>query len=50
LNLRWPTALETSGPWLSCLAMSRPTVLIDLAHQGTCPTLDPRTVAAARAV
>ena len=43
LHLRWPTALETSGPWLRSLALSRPTVIIDLAHQPGVPSLDPRT-------
>jgi glycosyltransferase involved in cell wall biosynthesis len=43
LNLRWPTAEETSGPWLRCLAAGRATVVIDLAHQRGVPTLDPRT-------
>lgn len=43
LNLRWPTALETSGPWLRALAASRATVILDLAHLGHVPTLDPRT-------
>ncbi len=42
LNLRWPTALETSGPWLRALAAGRPTVTIDLAHQAHVPALDPR--------
>jgi glycosyltransferase involved in cell wall biosynthesis len=32
LCLRWPTALETSGSWLQCLAAGRPTVISDLAH------------------
>jgi glycosyltransferase involved in cell wall biosynthesis len=43
LNLRWPTALETSGPWLRSLAMSRATVIFDSWHQSQIPTLDPRT-------
>jgi hypothetical protein len=43
LNLRWPSALETSGPWLRALALGRPTIIIDLAHQGHLPVLDPRT-------
>jgi glycosyltransferase involved in cell wall biosynthesis len=43
LNLRWPTALETSGPWLRALSAARPTVIIDLAHMAHVPTLDPRT-------
>ncbi|MEZ5319818.1 MAG: hypothetical protein R2752_20620 [Vicinamibacterales bacterium] len=43
LHLRWPTALETSGPWLRALAAGRATVVVDLAHQTALPTLDPRT-------
>jgi glycosyltransferase involved in cell wall biosynthesis len=43
LNLRWPTALEVSGPWLRALAAARPTVIVDLAHLAHVPTLDPRT-------
>jgi hypothetical protein len=43
LNLRWPTALETSGPWVRSLAMGRATVIIDTAHQAHVPSLDPRT-------
>jgi glycosyltransferase involved in cell wall biosynthesis len=43
LNLRWPTARETSGPWLRALAAGRPTVIMDLAHLGNVPSLDPRT-------
>jgi glycosyltransferase involved in cell wall biosynthesis len=43
LNLRWPTTLETSGPWLRALAASRATVIMDLAHATHLPTLDPRT-------
>jgi glycosyltransferase involved in cell wall biosynthesis len=43
LNLRWPTALETSGPWLRALASSRPTIVTDLAHQSHVPSLDPRS-------
>jgi glycosyltransferase involved in cell wall biosynthesis len=43
LNLRWPTARETSGPWVRSLAMSRATVIVDLAHQHGIPVLDPRT-------
>lgn len=43
LNLRWPTALETSGPWVRALAAGRPTVVTDLAHQSHLPALDPRT-------
>lgn len=43
LNLRWPSSLETSGPWLRALAASRPTVITDLVHLAHVPTLDPRT-------
>jgi glycosyltransferase involved in cell wall biosynthesis len=43
LSLRWPTALETSGPWVRALALARPTVIMDLPHQTHLPTLDPRT-------
>jgi glycosyltransferase involved in cell wall biosynthesis len=43
LSLRWPTALETSGPWVRALALGRATVIMDLPHQTHVPTLDPRT-------
>jgi glycosyltransferase involved in cell wall biosynthesis len=43
LNLRWPTARETSGPWLRALAAGKPTVVIDLLQLGDVPTIDPRT-------
>jgi glycosyltransferase involved in cell wall biosynthesis len=43
LNLRWPTARETSGPWLRALAAGKPTVVIDLVQLGDVPTMDPRT-------
>jgi glycosyltransferase involved in cell wall biosynthesis len=43
LNLRWPSALEMSGPWLRALAAARPTVIVDLPHLGHLPTLDPRS-------
>jgi glycosyltransferase involved in cell wall biosynthesis len=43
LCLRWPTAQETSGSWLQCLAAARPTVITDLAHLVDVPTVDPRT-------
>ena len=43
LNLRWPTARETSGPWLRALAAGRPTVVTDLIHQRRTPSIDPRT-------
>ena len=43
LNLRWPTARETSGPWLRALAAGSPTIITDLVHLGDVPSLDPRT-------
>lgn len=43
LNLRWPTAVETSGPWVRGMALGRPTVIVDSAHQAHVPALDPRT-------
>ena len=43
LNLRWPTAGETSGPWLRALAAGVATVITDLTHLGDVPSLDPRT-------
>lgn len=43
LNLRWPTARETSGPWLQALAAARPTVVIDLEQHAHVPALDPQT-------
>jgi glycosyltransferase involved in cell wall biosynthesis len=43
LNLRWPTARETSGPWLRALAAGRPTIITDLVHMGDVPSLDPRS-------
>jgi glycosyltransferase involved in cell wall biosynthesis len=46
LNLRWPSALETSGPWLRALSAARPTIIIDLAHLAHVPSLDARSFAA----
>lgn len=43
LNLRWPTARETSGPWLRALAAGRATVMTDLTHLGDVASLDPRS-------
>jgi len=43
LNLRWPSAHEVSGPWLRALAMARATIILDLPHLATVPSLDPRT-------
>jgi glycosyltransferase involved in cell wall biosynthesis len=42
LNLRWPTARETSGPWLRALAAGRATIITDLVHLADVPSLDPR--------
>jgi hypothetical protein len=42
LNLRWPTARETSGPWLRALAAGRPTIVTDLLHLRHVPSFDPR--------
>ena len=42
INLRWPTARETSGPWLRALAAGRPTVVTDLRHLSHVPSTDPR--------
>jgi len=47
LNLRWPTARETSGPWIRALAAGVPTVVTDLVHQTEFASLDPRTWAVA---
>jgi glycosyltransferase involved in cell wall biosynthesis len=41
INLRWPSALETSGPWIRSLALGRATIVIDAAHQSHVPALDP---------
>jgi len=43
LNLRWPTAVEMSGPWLRALAAGRPSVIVDLAHHVGLPVYDPRS-------
>jgi hypothetical protein len=43
MNLRWPSAMETSGPWLRSLALGRATIITDLPHQVDIPTLDPHT-------
>ena len=43
VNLRWPTARETSGAWLRALAAGLPTIITDLAHLDDVPSLDPRT-------
>lgn len=44
LNLRWPTAHETSAAWLRCLAAAKPTIVSDLAHVTDVPSLDVRTM------
>ena len=43
LNLRWPTARETSGPWLRALAAGKPSIVIDLLQTTDVPAVDPRT-------
>jgi glycosyltransferase involved in cell wall biosynthesis len=43
VNLRWPSAMETSGPWVRALAAGRPTIVVDLPAQAHLPALDPRT-------
>jgi glycosyltransferase involved in cell wall biosynthesis len=43
LHLRWPTALETSGPWLRAVAAGRATVTTALEHLADVAALDPRT-------
>ena len=43
LNLRWPTARETSGPWLRALAAGKPTVIVDLLQTVDVATVDPRS-------
>lgn len=43
LNLRWPTARETSAAWLRCLAAGKPTIVTDLAHTTDVPSLDLRS-------
>ena len=43
LNLRWPSAVEMSGPWLRALAAGRATVIVDLLQHERVPTLDPRS-------
>jgi glycosyltransferase involved in cell wall biosynthesis len=43
VNLRWPTSLETSGPWVQALAAGRPTITLDLEHTTHVPALDPQT-------
>ena len=43
VNLRWPTARETSGPWLRALAAGKPTVIVGLLQTVDVPTVDPRS-------
>lgn len=42
VNLRWPSAVETSGPWLRALAAGRPSIVMELPHQTHLPAYDPR--------
>jgi glycosyltransferase involved in cell wall biosynthesis len=42
ISLRWPTALETSGPWIQALSAGRPTIITDLEQLSHVPALDPR--------
>jgi glycosyltransferase involved in cell wall biosynthesis len=42
VNLRWPSAIEMSGPWLRALAAGRATIMTDLEHLLDVPTIDPR--------
>ena len=42
LSLVWPTAAETPGSWLSCLACGLPTIVTDVAHHADLPLIDPR--------
>jgi glycosyltransferase involved in cell wall biosynthesis len=42
LNLRWPSAVETSGPWVRALSAGLPTITLALAHTADVPALDPR--------
>ncbi|MEW5981493.1 MAG: glycosyltransferase family 4 protein [Acidobacteriota bacterium] len=44
VNLRWPTAHETSAAWLRCLAAAKPTIINDLVHVGDVPSLDLRSM------
>ena len=41
INLRWPSAHETSGPWIRSLALGRATIIIDADHQSHVPALNP---------
>jgi glycosyltransferase involved in cell wall biosynthesis len=43
LNLRWPTARETSAAWLRGLAAGKPTIITDLVHLTDVPSLDLRS-------
>jgi glycosyltransferase involved in cell wall biosynthesis len=43
LNLRWPSARETSGPWLRSLAAGKPSIIVDLVQAADVPAIDPRT-------
>jgi hypothetical protein len=44
VNLRGPTARETSGAWVRCLAAGKPTIITDLVHLGDVPALDLRSM------
>jgi glycosyltransferase involved in cell wall biosynthesis len=44
LNLRWPTARESSAAWLRCVAAGKPTVVTDLVHTTDVPSLDLRSM------
>lgn len=41
VNLRWPSAVETSGPWLQAMAAARATITTELPHTAHVPALDP---------
>jgi glycosyltransferase involved in cell wall biosynthesis len=43
LCLRWPTAGETSGPWIRALGAGKPTVITALRQYLHVPTVDART-------
>jgi glycosyltransferase involved in cell wall biosynthesis len=44
ISLRWPSAGETSGPWLRALSAGRPSILTELEQVTDVPTLDPRSM------
>jgi glycosyltransferase involved in cell wall biosynthesis len=43
VSLVWPTAAETPGIWLQCLASGLPTIVTDTEHHADLPLADPRT-------